>query len=123
MNVPYVYDGQNLTLVFPSKGVSKQINVSHPNFKLIKKELATGTEDELLALCDVKQVVAKYVASGTNGRAEVRGETVYFDGQPVNNVLAERIVQNMREGMPFEGLLRFIEKVNSNPSKRAVEEA
>lgn len=120
MSVPFVSINGVLTLVIG--GNSVQVGPEHPSYGTIKKVLKTATEAELLKLVDVKTAVQTYVSTASNGRAEVKDGQVYFDGKPVHNTLAKRVIDFMKEGLPFEHLLRFMENVSANPSYTAQNE-
>lgn len=144
MSVPFVYVNDTLTLVLNGKTV--QVTAEHPSYGTIKAKLATATEDELVKLTDVKTAVENFV--GTCCRQDCRADDilylgggpkgyghgkhislisvingqVYFNGKPVHNALSTRIVEFMKEGLPFVNLLRFMENVEQNPSHKAKEE-
>jgi hypothetical protein len=92
------------------------VNPSHPNYERIKQNLAN---DKVLAgLIDVPASVAKYTG---NTVKIVNGEVLYRD-KPVHNVVSERILEFVQENLPFVGMVKFLENLYLNPSKRAVEE-
>jgi hypothetical protein len=53
---------------------------------------------------------------------EVRNGKVYYQGQQVNGVIAERIIQFRNDGADMMPLMKFLAKLMLNPSKRAVDE-
>ena len=122
MSVPFVYVNGNLSLVLKGKIVS--VTKEHPSYGTIKAKLATATEDELVKLTDVKTAVENFVGTccRQDCRASVINGQVYFNGKPVHNALSTRIVEFMKEGLPFVHLLRFMENVEQNPSHKAKEE-
>lgn len=120
MSVLFVKQGDTLNLVFTEKSRSVQIDTSHPSYVQIKKALlAKASEDEVEKLLDVNESLKSYVETESNGKAVVKDGQVFFDGQPVHNVISERILQFMKEGLPFSHLLRFMEKCELNPSHKA----
>jgi len=121
MTVPMHYaktdKGGVLTLIL--KGKSVQIREeNHIAFSAIIEALNNGaSEDELLALADEKVALKKYVEIKSEGRAQVNDfGKVTLDGQEVHGTIASRIADLMRQKLPFKHLLRFIERVNENPS-------
>jgi hypothetical protein len=120
MSCPFVYVNGTLNLVL--KGKSYQITGDHPSFGLIKKALATATEDELIKLIDVQSSMKAYVETESKGRAVVSNGQVYFDGKPVHSNLADRILQFMSDGLPFKHLLLFMENLAQNPSYQSQQE-
>lgn len=49
-------------------------------------------------------------------------KVVYFKGEPIHSVLGQTIGRYYNEGRPFEGLVKFMERVELNPSRRSREQ-
>lgn len=83
-------------------------------------EAALAAGDYNLALSYVNK------ASGINRRSAgnfvVEHGVVFYKGNPIHNVVTERILAFYDKGLPFGGLLRFLENLLANPSARAVSE-
>lgn len=114
MSCPFVYVNGTLNLVLGNKMV--QVSPDHPSYGLIKKSLATATEAELLKMVDVEKSMQDFVEKESKGKAVVSNGNVYFNGKVVHNTISNRILDFMREGLPFAHLLRFMENVALNPS-------
>lgn len=112
-----IYTGT--TLSFQHNGKFHQAHNSHPSFTRIVELAKEGNFDEAARLIDVKTVVAESL-KGT--RAELKDENVYFDGEIVRSTLARRIITMAKEGFDATPLLKFLENLMDNPSKRAVDE-
>lgn len=114
--VPFYYVQGNLTMIL--KGSPVTVSPDHPSFNAIKLKLKDGTDDELLALVNTDNAVQVLVEAcpAAQGKAEVRDGEVYYNGQPVHRTIATRIKQFVRDGLPFEHLLRCLEKFEQNPS-------
>lgn len=93
-------------------GKSFNIDRSHMNFNAVK--MAIKNKD--LALIEDLVRPTDMVKAFSNGKCEVIDGTVHYNGQPLHNCITDRILDLMDEGMPFEPLLRFLEKLMSNPS-------
>jgi hypothetical protein len=52
----------------------------------------------------------------------IKGETLYWDGEVFNGTLATRMVAMLTEGFTIEPLVKFMENLLENPSKRSVDE-
>lgn len=90
------------------------IQRDHPEARLILraiKERLPG--DQVVQLFNKITAIARYMC----GAVEVRGNTVFCGGEPVRDVIAERILQFMGEGLPYEPLVAFLNRINANPSK------
>lgn len=112
MNV--IITENDLTAVINNK--SYTLRKEHPNFRLvvegIKKKLP---EKELVNLMDVTQSVAAY----TNGKVEVRNGQVFYDNEPVQGTLVERLLSFMQQDIPHEPYIKFLENLMQNPSSRS----
>lgn len=49
------------------------------------------------------------------------GATLTYNGEEIRNVIVDRIFLFMKEGLPVDPLLRFLERLLNNPSKLAIE--
>lgn len=109
-------DRGDLTLFFGGK--TYNVASDHVNYDKIREALKASDEKALVKLIDVVSTVNKY----TGKAVEIRGGVVYYKGNPMHNVVAQRILQLMSEGFPFQNFVNFLENVMQNPSARAVDE-
>ena len=72
----------------------------------------------------VEQVVSlpSAIALFSSGRIKVFQNEIYYDGKVVHNSVAERILEFIKEGFPFEPLVLFLEKLMTNPDQRSIEQ-
>ena len=106
-NVTVNYDGET-HIVKRSDGLAD---------KLIKA-LKENRLDEIPNLVSV----AKRVETFSNGAFAVKNGRVQVNGVDAPQVLSDKIVKFANEGLPFQPLLKFAEKLSLNPSFRAVNE-
>jgi hypothetical protein len=116
MSVPFIMSGEVLTLIL--KGRSYQVLPDHVSRKLIMEALPTATEDELLELVDVNKAIVAY----SDGLVEIKDGQVYYDGEIVHGTIAMRIVQFMKNGLPFDPLVKFLKNLMDNPSMQSQQE-
>lgn len=62
---------------------------------------------------------AKAIVRRSLGAFTIENGVIFHNGNPVHNVVAERIVQFVDEGLPFMPLVNFLENLIQNPSNRA----
>jgi hypothetical protein len=91
---------------------------SHPLFKKIREKVVNEETDGLLEMFDQGQAVIDY----TDGNISVESGVVLYRGEPVHNVLVDKILGCMSEGVMYKRLIRFLDKLMQNPSRRAVTE-
>src|ERR1700676_1221246 len=65
---------------------------------------------------------AKRVETFSKGAFRVEDGRVMVNGSPAPKVLSNKIIRFSNEGLPFQPLLKFAEKLSLNPSFRAVNE-
>lgn len=56
------------------------------------------------------------------GDVTIQDGTVLYQGRPVDDYAARRALEFAHQGLPYQPLLRFIERVRQNPSYRAIQE-
>lgn len=62
------------------------------------------------------------VAGYCEGDVKVEGNTITYKGRAIRNELTDKIIKFMDEGAPFKPLLKFMERLMKNPSKRSVDQ-
>jgi hypothetical protein len=91
---------------------------SNPSFGEAKKLLSQEKYDELPDLFDTPKAVERFA----EGNIAVSDGEVSYKGEVIHNHVVGRILDFMREGLPYKPLTRFVEKLMDNPSRRAVNE-
>ena len=112
----YIIQGSNITVVIDSK--SHTISKTHVSYQKIVDAIKAGDWATVKDSIEPKQVVLKY----GKGNVSISGETLYWKGQVLNTGIATRMIQMLKEGFSIDPLVEFMEKLYSNPSKRAVTE-
>jgi hypothetical protein len=104
-------------------GKPHTVDKTHVNYALIRERLKTipAQKDgphfprflsDLEALLNPKTAIAR----STGGRVQIKPEGVFFDGIPVKSVLAERMMEMLAEGFDVNPLMRFMDRLMSNPT-------
>lgn len=94
------------------------VNSSHFNYAAVVDAVKRLDETAARAALNPRQTIE----NGSNGRIKVNADGVTFDGQPLHNALAKRIVELFRNDFNVQPLVNFMENLDANPSKRAVDE-
>lgn len=107
-----VYVGSNLYSIPPN----------HPQYKELLQAISENDSKTFLKLA-VQQKPAEVVnrALGDKG-IQVQGSRVFYKGTEIHNSVTARIVDHLRGGLPTEGLIKFLENLLENSSRRAVQE-
>jgi hypothetical protein len=101
------------------KGKAYTIAPDHANYSKILDAIRQEDWDSFVSLADIASAITNY--AGSRGVQIVSGCVVY-NGETIHNTITDRIVKFMRDDLPFEPLVKFLENLMQNPSKRAVDE-
>jgi hypothetical protein len=77
-----------------------------------------GRFDDLPDLFDLARAIEDYV----DGNISITNNRVHFKDGVVHNHVVDRILEFMSKGLPHQPLVRFLDKLMDNPSRRSVEE-
>jgi len=99
-------------------GTTHTINSDHANYNNVREALKTKDHDTVEKLINVAQSVINYVS----GRVRIVNEQVFYGDHEVKGSIVQRIIAMMREGFDAQPMIKFLENLMSNPSKRAVDE-
>lgn len=111
--VAYSISKLNITLNY--QGQTHIIDRSSSLAEQIIQVLKDKNYDLLPSLISDAQKVADF----SNGLFVLKDGQVLIDNEPVHTVLAEKILEFAKEGLPYEPLVKFAKNVNLNPSYRA----
>ena len=106
------------SLTVSVEGKTYTINSGHPSWRQAIESLK---RKDYLALKDLVSV-QKAFCSFTGDKVKVIDNQVFFNGEPINSYLSEKILSFMEKGLPHESLIKFLERLMANPSRRAVTE-
>lgn len=100
-------------------GMAYTIDKDHPKYKDALDAIRNNQWDTFVQLVNISQQVQSYF-SGTG--VQIVDGAVTYNGETIHNTLTKRILTFMRDGFPYEPLLKFFGNLMENPSKRAVDE-
>ena len=118
MKIPYILTEGSLTVVVDGKAMTMQKD--HPAWTQAIDALNNEEYDRLENLFDVSKAVEDYVDNESG--ITVKEGSVFFQDEAIHNVVVDKILGFMRQGLPFKPLVRFLGKLMANPSRRAVNE-
>jgi hypothetical protein len=105
----------NITVVVGDE--FKVADSSHPNFNEIVR-LAVENDPTVIDMFDVAEA-ANRIFQRISERVTVSGDTLFFDGEPVDNSMANLAMRFMREGSDFEPIVLFMENLAQNPNEHS----
>ena len=118
MRVAYTITPGAITVVV--KNQVRTVPKNNPNFKALADHLRQKTHDveKIKEMLDLKRFIAKAM----HGRVQISDTEVRLAGKPINNVVADRILDLMREGHDVEIMSMFLDRLMNNPLETAQNE-
>lgn len=115
--VPYLLQGKNIILVIDGKShtISRD---THLAYSKIVDALKAQDWDALRELVEPAKAIVNFGA----GHVSIEGEEIFWKGQPFHNSLSTRMIEMYLDGFPIDPMVRFMENLMQNPSKRSVEQ-
>ncbi|MFN7096188.1 MAG: hypothetical protein ACK4PR_01305 [Gammaproteobacteria bacterium] len=110
-NVPFTFGRNAITLYLD--GITYNVPASSPNFNDVKNALKNGADE-----AHFKQIlnIRSYITALSEGRAEVSSDgLLYWNGKQLNSTIAQRVSAMFHEGLGVSPLLKFLNKVFTNP--------
>ena len=115
----YIITGQGITAVVD--GETMTITSDNPSYSQVLDAIKIGEEPWRIAeLFRAANAVKRYL-KGVVEVDELLGEVTY-NGEALNNVVVDRILQFMSDGLPVDPLIKFLENLMLNPSRRSIQE-
>jgi len=114
--IPMIMTGENLTIILNSK--QHTIPRSAANFD----EVLQAVRDEDIEQLEILVAPAKAIVSYMTGNVSVEDGVVLYKGAPLEGLVVDRIIQFMNDGLPYQPLVSFTDRLMANPSFRAVTE-
>ena len=113
----YLIQGSNIILVIDGKShtISKDTHIA---YNKIVDALKSQDWDALRDCLEPKKAIVNF----GKGYVSINGGTVSWKDQPFHNALSTRMIEMYQEGFPIDPMVRFMENLMQNPSKRSVDQ-
>ena len=100
-------------------GVSYVVETDHPKYQQALNAVRQKDWNLFVDLVNIAQQVQGYF---TNSGVQIKDGLVTYNGETIHNTLTKRIINFMRDELPYEPLVKFFDNLMQNPSSRAVNE-
>lgn len=110
--------GGVLTVVDVANGKTYSAPPNHQNYQNLLEAFKKRDTELFVTLCDIKESVKTF----SQGKVEIVGNEVLYNGKPLHNTLVNRMLDMMQEGYEITYLIKFLEKLMLNPSNRSVDQ-
>jgi hypothetical protein len=116
MSYPFILQGSNVTVVIDGK--PHTISKTHVTYQKVVDAIKAQDWPTVKSIIDPVKVVLNYGA----GNISVKGDQLFWKGQPFAGVLATRMITMLQDGFTIEPMVLFMHNLMKNPSKRSVDE-
>ncbi len=114
--IPHVISSKNVTVYVD--GEQHIVPTGTPQYDLVIKAIDAGDVQGVKDAVEIRQSVVKL----SQGKIELDGTVLKYDGRPLHGALVSRILTVVKEAGNAAPLLLFLDNLMQNPSKRAVDE-
>ena len=117
MSIATSMRNNSLTAVIGNKVYT--VASDHPNWKSILDAIEKGKERLVIELMDIPRGIQGWFKEGN---VMVQNGEVFYGTRKLGGVVVDRILNFMSNGLPYKPMVKFINKLMSNPSNRSTEE-
>lgn len=103
-------------------GTFNSIDSSHANFPLLLAELQKAPSERDIEAIRTFISIKTLIEHMSIGRVTVFDDEIQFDGKPVHNYLAERMLEMLNQGIDLSPFAAFMDNVFDNPAPYAIDE-
>lgn len=114
--VNFMVKDHSVTLIF-SDG-PRTITAGQPSFKPLLEALRKRDFEEAERIANPTQAIHRF----SRGNIEIVGSAITYKGEEIGGYLVKKIFQFIRDDLPWEHLVAFLDNLQSNESRRAREE-
>jgi hypothetical protein len=113
---PMIVTENTITIVI--NGETHSIHRDNVNYHEVKRAIKDGNFD---AIPEMLNPVLK-IKNFTKGKMQFKDGVFFYQGNAINNVLTEKMMDMMKQGFPVDPMVNFLNNLMENPSKQAVDE-
>lgn len=106
-----------LTAIIDNGAQILTARTDHPKWAEILEAYKAQNNTRLLNLMSMVAVIEEY----STGQLVINGTGVVYKGRPCEGVDVDRIMSFMRDGLPYQPIANYMERMRKNPSARAIE--
>jgi len=108
-------------MLVTSAGQVMTVARDNPNWKKIEAAVTLGDEQTLIKLISIKESIRSF-GDGVKGRGDItiKNDTIFYRGEKLFGEDVNRIISYLKDGLPQESMIRFLEAKLLNPSPESV---
>lgn len=116
MTYPFIIQGNNIVVVIGNN--THTVSKTHISYQKVLDAIKADDWETVKDVIEPKKIVLNY----GQGNVSIQGDKLFWKQEELHNSLAARMIQMLQEGFPIEPMVKFMENLMDNPSKRAVTE-
>lgn len=116
----YILGASSVTVFLDGKTYT--INKQAPSFNAVISALKANDKQKLQDAVNIREGITKALQS-KNGNVRIEDNKIFYNDREVTGVISTRIFEVIRLGLDVTPMIKFLDNLMKNPSKRAVDEA
>ena len=102
-------------------GASYTINKQAKTYELVLQAVRSKDINAVRSAVNIKETIVSSLSS-TSTDVRIEGASIFYKDREVTGLIASRVFEVIRLGLDVQPMVKFIENLMQNPSKRAVDE-
>lgn len=117
--INYILGSDSLTVFV--QGKSYTINKQAETFNLVLAGVRSNDVEKVLQAVNIKESITNELNKSSN-LVRIEDDKIFYNSREVTGLIASRIFEVIRLGLDVTPMVKFLENLMSNPSKRATDE-
>lgn len=118
--ISYILGSDSITIFF--NGNSFTINKEAQIYNMVVEAVSKQDEDMLHKALNMRNHIITELSKTSGNLVLIEGNRVMYGDREITGLVASRVFEMIRIGMDINPMIKFIENLMGNPSKRAVDE-
>ena len=115
----YIIGNDSLTVYF--KGNSYTVNKQSEIYPMVIDAINREDDVALASALDIRKTITESLQKLSDS-VSISGSQIFYKEREITGLLSDRIFEVIRLGLDVKPMVRFLENLMQNPSKRAVDE-
>ena len=118
--INFILGGDSITVFLD--GNSYTINKQAHTYEIVLKAVREGNINALRDAVNIRQGIVASLAKTGGDKVRIEDNAIFYCDREVTGLISSRIFEMLRLGLSVKPMVRFLENMMENPSKRAVDE-
>ena len=102
-------------------GASYTINKQAKTYEIVLQAVRSKDINAVRSAVNIKETIVSSLSNASND-VRIEGASIFYKDREVTGLIASRVFEVIRLGLDVQPMVKFIENLMQNPSKRAVDE-